>query len=48
MWAKPVAEAYMLRVFHGRIPTASSLLEEVPLEPWMGARARPLSKELGA
>jgi len=28
--------------------TASSLLEKVPLEPWMGARARPLSKELSA
>ena len=44
---RPVAEAYVLRVFRGRIPTASSLLEKLPLEPWMGARARPLSKELG-
>ena len=44
---RPVAEAYVLRVFRGRIPTASGLLEKLPLEPWMGARARPLSKELG-
>ena len=28
----PVAEPYVLRVFRGRILTASSLLEEVPLE----------------
>jgi len=45
---RPVAEAYVLRVFRGRIPTASNLLEKVPLEAWMGARARPLSRELGA
>jgi hypothetical protein len=43
---RPIAEAYVLRVFRGRIPTASGLLEKVPLEPWIGARARPLSKEL--
>jgi hypothetical protein len=30
--ARPVAEAYVLRVFRGRILTASSLLEKVPLE----------------
>jgi hypothetical protein len=29
---RPVAEAYVLRVFRGRIPTASNLLEKVPLE----------------
>ena len=45
---RPIAEAYVLRVFRGRIPTASNLLEKVPLEPWMGSRARPLSKELSA
>ncbi len=45
---RPVAEAYVLRVFRGRIPTAGSLLEKVPLEPWMGGRARPLSKESSA
>jgi hypothetical protein len=45
---RAVAEAYVLRVFRGRIPTASGLLEKVPLEAWMGARARPLSRELSA
>ena len=44
---KPVAEAYVLGVFRGRIPTASGLLEKLPLEPWMGARTGPLSQELG-
>jgi hypothetical protein len=45
---RPIAEAYVLRVFRGRIPTAGNLLEKVPLEAWMGAHARPLSKELSA
>jgi hypothetical protein len=44
---RPVAEVYVLRIFRGRIPTAANLLEKVPPQPWMGARARPLSKELG-
>jgi hypothetical protein len=44
---RPVAEAHVLRVFRGRILTASGLLEKLPLEPWMGARAKSHSKESG-
>lgn len=43
---RPIAEAYVMRVLRGKIPTVEQSLHGVRVEPWMSARARPLSQEL--
>lgn len=41
-----VGEQHVKEDFSGRIPTAQDWLSEMPIKPWMGKGALPLSKEL--